>query len=509
MLLLTCSSALLILYCITVFYIQDIEKGESYALFVLASLHLLATFVASLYMPPIIVSDAKHYWTLGFGQLLFYVKQNTLYPMIIQLFKSCHPGAIPSDFTLFQSLCSSINVLLFFYFGRRLYSNKLGMVAAAFAALWIPFVEFAGSMILTETFGITFGIFLMIKLLDCTSETSSKKDFGILGFVLGIAFLLKFSFYIWFIAISIIFLLYSALRKNILKGFLLYVTAFYLTAGVYYVRNYYFFGEAFLTNSGYSLLETTVDPYPGMFPKAGIKLSGSYDALDKGHIGTGITYMIPITTYYNVAPFIRDIELLKAPDGWVEDAKFIKLKKRASDLVNALGISGKKDAIGTFYWQYLTNILGKEYYKTAKSRYLKALFTASFYKNFFIRFSEYLTYPVFGRLSYYYHYAQAGTEYSEHYVHPLLIFFEHYMFLFLCMFGAFFYIRALCNGTEKVSDETLVLTGLVLLHLTGFSLAHVPEMRFNFPVIPCLFLVAGYGFIGLVRVVRSFILSWE
>jgi len=461
-----------------------------------------------LYMNPILAGDASCYWRAGWCDVVLNTSQNMFYAFIIQVFKLVHKNALPADFALFQNLISSINVILIFNLGKKIHSKKIGLVAAAGAAFWIPFIEFSSCMILTETFAVTVGVVAMSMLVDCV-KLSSYRDFALTGIAVGVGFLLKFSFYIWFIAIILIFLVYSILRKNILKGILVYLLAFYVTVGVIYIKNYYFYGKI-LPTDGYNLLVAAkVIPYLGIQAEATLIPKRPFHLLKPPHIGSGTIYLLPIVTFVGVTSFTKRImhnwKLIRLKN----NSEYSRLRDRTFRFFSLFLPTNINWVVKSHAGQYRSIKRGEEMVKIAVADYKKLLFSVELYKGIIYKVWDYITYPTFGRLTYYYKYVRSGADYSRHYINPLYIFFEHYILLINVIFGIFAYSRKVITKKAKVSDEVIALFALLLLHLLGFSVVVVPETRYLFPVIPFVMLIASYGFFESISCLKCVLSSFE
>jgi len=504
--------ALLILHLSVGFL--DLSNREKQNLFLLASAHLVITVSMIFYMPPILAGDAKVYWNSRVEWLLLYILQNSLYPFIIKIFNYIHRNSAPSDFAMFQSLFSALNVPLMFCLARKVHSKRLGITAAVIAAFWIPYIEFSSSMLITETFSVTLGIFMMIKLIDCLKDNTKKKNFALLGLLMGISFLLKYSFYIWFLSILGIAVFYSVFRQNIMRNFLIYLGVFYLVAGVFYVRNYFFYGSFSLQGNGASLLETTIDPYPGMVPNSKLTTYSPYHVLDSSKLGTGSIYSIPIVTYYSLKKFTDNTEVrskvVSSVEKTLKNQKSKHLEARARKFLYWLiGANNIDYTMYLYKKEYRASVVGKEFFKFAKAKYMGLVFTYSFYKNTFLKMGDYITYPTFGRLTYYYEFAKEQLQHSEHYINPLFIFFEHYILLFFTVVGCVFSLFKRFRDKKRFPDSIIALAALSFLHLLGFSLAAMPEPRYSFPILPFLFIVASYGFVESIKIIEIFLERWN
>jgi len=536
MLTLSFSLAALILYLFVKFSFPDMKAWERQTILFISILHLVITVLLVLYMPPIMHGDANHSWYLKIREMLLFNEQHTLYNFIVRIFRYSHErlyaAAIPSDFTLFQCLISSINIILIFYFGTKVHSKKLGIVSAIISAIWIPYLEFASTMLLTETFAISFAILIMSKLSDCLRE-QKNSDFAYFGVIIGIAFLLKYGFYVWFLSINMIFIVYSVVkRKNILKGIFIYLAIFYLISSVASIRNYYFYGSRSIKPAGHVTFDASVNPYPGVIPKSTLNTHLPYEALDSSKTGTGSVYSIPLTTFFNVSlfadgiaygkitkkqlgenPFMEKAASIIEDNEWEQSDDFLKLRKRTKTFVEKyfgpLNEEEMRKMMNFYKYRYGISVRGKKWFSLAMNRYKSMAFSPDIYVNTLHKMWDYIVNPTFGRFAGYYYFAKKNIKPSKHYISPLLIFFEHYSFLFFTVVGFFGYFFHITKEKKWPPPEIIAFGVLTLLHLVGFSLAHIPESRYIFPITPFLFLITAYGIIESLNIVSGFLRKWR
>ncbi len=345
-------------FALFILYLLSDEENVFY----IAVFNLFITVSMVFYMSPIIGGDSLDYWMPSKGIIVLNTRQNTLYNLIIFIFKKIHGNAVPADFALFQCLLAAVNIILIFHLAKKISSRKVALVASIIAGVWIPFIEFSSSVILTETAGITLGIIIMDKLIDSLRH-NEKKDYMLLGLTLGTACLLKFSFYIWFLSVVIIVFIFSlALRRNILPIFLVLLPSFYLVTGIYHIRNYYFYGSLFVSSSGGTMLDATVNPYPGVNSSGSLSTRVPHRLLDPSKAGTGAIYSLPIVTFFNVYPFIENEHIKKSKTiDLTKDKNFIKITKRVRSLVALLLPPERvEDVMREHASRYRRNIIGKE-----------------------------------------------------------------------------------------------------------------------------------------------------
>ncbi len=458
-------------------------------------------------MPPIISGDSAFYWYMHLETALLCNYQNMLYPLIIKLYQFFHKGATPAEFLLVQCLLSSCNVILFFCLGKKVHSAKLGIIAAIIATFWVPFIEYSSCVALTETLAVTCAVVIMLKLADCIM-LHDRKSFVQLGICIGFAFFVKAAFYLWFLSVLFIFVFYSIFRKNVLRQTCFLILSFYMVTSVYYIRNYYFYGEFSDANNGFEVNISAMNPYPGIQPDAKLRTSKPSELIDPSKIGTGTVFFLPVVTLAKVEH--KRKETIDRDEEWYKRQRFLFLKARTERFLKKLtGYTppteeidytryrpANDDPMAFYAWQYRRKLEGKEWIKKAAEKNKEMLFSGDLYGNCLLKAWDIVTYPSFGRFTYYYYYHYSGTKYSEHYISPLIIFFEHYAMLVLIFFGFLMF----CAKEKRIpSDAMLAIASLSFMYIAGAVIVTVPEPRYIFPILPFLFMVASYGLIRLTE----------
>ncbi|NOY06345.1 MAG: glycosyltransferase family 39 protein, partial [Chlorobi bacterium] len=186
-----------------------------------------------------------------------------------------------------QALLSTFTVYLIYLLGRMVFGKaQVGLVGAAMAAVYLPFIRYTNSL-LTETLFLLLSVLGFYYMLVALREGRIKWSF-VAGTIGGLAFLCRptaVGFPLVFIFLAFLAFRFGVRRRLVLKS-AVYFAAFLVFYCAWVARNYHTFG-AFIpgfTSSGYNLF---VGSYPPARGKANIPLNAHPAELRKELEGKG------------------------------------------------------------------------------------------------------------------------------------------------------------------------------------------------------------------------------
>lgn len=145
-----------------------------------------------------------------------------------------------------QSLLGALNCLFLYIIARRIFSSRLGIIAALIAAFYLPFIWFSAH-ILSEILFITLFLVAIIFLL---SKNSPAKSIFLSGIFLGLSTLCR-PVTLFFLPFALFWLafVYKNSFSKIIKVSAALLLGFIIILMPWIVRNYLTFGQFVLVHS--------------------------------------------------------------------------------------------------------------------------------------------------------------------------------------------------------------------------------------------------------------------
>ncbi|MCX6639845.1 MAG: tetratricopeptide repeat protein [bacterium] len=148
--------------------------------------YLASIWDTSIVKIPIIDSEYYHQWAAriadgrGGEEGIFFM--SPLYPYLLSFFYRIF-GPFPQVGLFFQALAGIALVYLMFRLGKALFNENVGLLSAALAAFYRPFVYYEG-VLLTSTLILLLNAFILLMLL---SKSQKIRVYLILGGLLGLS----------------------------------------------------------------------------------------------------------------------------------------------------------------------------------------------------------------------------------------------------------------------------------------------------------------------------------
>ena len=172
------------------------------------------------------------------------------YPLFLSFIYSIFGYSLDSPFTMvrvIQAFISSASILLVFFIGREVISNRVGLISAFFFAMYLPFIQ-SVTLILTEvlyTFFFLLYIFLQIKTLKSHNFILNVLS----GILFALAVLIRPSIFPLF-AFPYIYKFIVSKDKKVIKEFAFFTLAIILTMLPWWIRNYLTLGKVVILSTG-------------------------------------------------------------------------------------------------------------------------------------------------------------------------------------------------------------------------------------------------------------------
>jgi len=229
--------------------------------------------------PGVLISDASNYdegaLNIIYGKGYQFGGWRAQKPPLYSIFLAGHYALLGRNLILVkltQALLASLTTIFIFLIGRRLFGDLVGMLAALFHIIYLPYLQYT-FVIMTETL-LFFLMTTAIYSFLLASDSRKFHYFTISGFAAGLAVLTKSSAIIligilslWFFIRFLIEKYYS--QKKFFLSTIIFLLSFFLTITPWLVRNWLIFGDTTLSTVGASHFWPATNPKYGSWnPKA-------------------------------------------------------------------------------------------------------------------------------------------------------------------------------------------------------------------------------------------------
>ena len=172
------------------------------------------------------------------------------YPLFLSLIYSTFGYTPASPFTivrLIQAFLSTVSIYLIFLISGKIGNNRIGIIAAFFAALYLPFIQ-SISYILTETLYTFFFLTYILIQVNAIKKLTPSLNIAA-GITFAAAVLIRPSVFPLF-ALPYIYKYITIKDKKVFKAFGFFSIGLIISLLPWWIRNYIILGKFILLSTG-------------------------------------------------------------------------------------------------------------------------------------------------------------------------------------------------------------------------------------------------------------------